>query len=175
MVTRVPMRTQRRIDHTPLSSKLERKARTSLFPEMSGMEAWMNSSPMKRRPKPRKISERSLIFVFLENMRGRATAIERRDRTVMSMEKPRRATIHPVTVVPMFAPIMTPIADTRFISPAFTKETTMTVVADEDWMTTVMRKPVRMESSLFPVIISMVLLNFPEAAFCKPWESICIP
>ena len=40
-------------------------------------------------------------------------------------------TSHPVTVVPIFAPMITPIACVRFIIPAFTKPTTMTVVADE--------------------------------------------
>ena len=40
-------------------------------------------------------------------------------------------TSHPVTVVPMLAPIITPIACVRFMIPAFTKPTTITVVADE--------------------------------------------
>ena len=40
-------------------------------------------------------------------------------------------TSQPVTVVPILAPIITPIAWVRFMIPAFTKPTTMTVVAEE--------------------------------------------
>ena len=40
-------------------------------------------------------------------------------------------TSHPVTVVPMLAPMITPIAWVRFMIPAFTNPTTITVVADE--------------------------------------------
>ncbi|MPN30671.1 hypothetical protein SDC9_178142 [bioreactor metagenome] len=39
--------------------------------------------------------------------------------------------IHEVTVVPMFAPIIMPIACLRFINPEFTNPTTITVVAEE--------------------------------------------
>lgn len=41
-------------------------------------------------------------------------------------------TSQPVIVVPILAPMMTPIAWERFIKPAFTNPTTMTVVAEED-------------------------------------------
>ena len=37
-----------------------------------------------------------------------------------------------VVVVPMFAPMMTPTAWVRLSSPALTKPTTITVVAEED-------------------------------------------
>ena len=42
------------------------------------------------------------------------------------------AMIHPVRVVPKFAPMITPIDSIRVSSWAFTKLTTMTVVAEED-------------------------------------------
>ena len=135
----------------------------------------MNSKPMKRRPKPMNISAKSLPFVFFEKRNGRATAMEKRESMVISTENPKRATIQPVTVVPMFAPNITPIAEKRFISPAFTKDTTMTVVADDDWMTTVIKKPVITDSNLLPVIISSVLLSLPDADFCNPSDNICIP
>ena len=44
---------------------------------------------------------------------------------------PVRLSIHPVTVVPTFAPIITFVACFSVISPEFTKPTTITVVADE--------------------------------------------
>ena len=40
--------------------------------------------------------------------------------------------IHAVTVVPILAPIITPIDWESVRSPAFTKLTTITVVAEED-------------------------------------------
>ncbi len=43
-----------------------------------------------------------------------------------------RLTNHAVAVVPIFAPIMTPITCDSFISPEFTKPTIITVVAAED-------------------------------------------
>ena len=52
-------------------------------------------------------------------------------------------TIWPVTVVPMFAPKMTPMAWRSEISPAFTKPTVMTLVADELWMSAVTAMPAR--------------------------------
>ena len=52
--------------------------------------------------------------------------------TEMSDLKPSQATIHAVTVVPILAPIITPIACASVRRPALTKLTTITVVADED-------------------------------------------
>ncbi len=45
---------------------------------------------------------------------------------------PMLAMIHPVKVVPRFAPMITPIDSIKVRSWAFTKLTTITVVADED-------------------------------------------
>lgn len=47
-------------------------------------------------------------------------------------ENPSEVT-HAVSVVPILAPIMTPTALPKDSKPAFTKLTTMIVVADEDW------------------------------------------
>lgn len=63
---------------------------------------------------------------------------------------PLRLRIHAVTVVPMFAPIITPTACPSCISPEFTKPTTITVVAADDWMTAVTATP---SSSPFIVLL----------------------
>ena len=65
---------------------------------------------------------------------------------------PKRATIHAVIVVPMFAPKITEIDCPSEISPAFTNETTITVVAPDDWIIIVRRHPVRSPVNLFPVM-----------------------
>ena len=54
------------------------------------------------------------------------------DRTAISNLKPRIEIIQAVTVVPILAPMITPIACERVSSPALTKLTTSTVVALED-------------------------------------------
>ena len=46
--------------------------------------------------------------------------------------RPERLSIQPVAVVPIFAPIITPIACESFIIPELTNPTSMTVVAAED-------------------------------------------
>ena len=50
--------------------------------------------------------------------------------------------IHAVSVVPMFAPMMTEMAWARVNRPALTKLTVMTVVAEEDWTAQVTNIPV---------------------------------
>ena len=47
----------------------------------------------------------------------------------------------PVTVVPMFAPMITPTDCVRVIMPELTRPMQMTTVPAEDWMTPVMRVP----------------------------------
>ena len=56
---------------------------------------------------------------------------------------PTAAIIHAVTVVPKLAPIITPMDSKRVRSPAFTKLTTITVVAELDWTRIVVKRPVK--------------------------------
>ena len=53
-----------------------------------------------------------------------------------------KATIWAVIVVPMLAPMMTPMDCARDMSPAEMKPTTSTVVTEEDWITAVTSAPV---------------------------------
>ena len=52
-----------------------------------------------------------------------------------------RVSTQPVAVVPMLAPMTMPTALDSCISPELTKPTTMTVVAEEDWITAVTSAP----------------------------------
>ena len=65
------------------------------------------------------------------------------------------ANSHAVTVVPMFAPMMTPIALRKVIRPAFTKLTSISVVAVDDCTSTVTKKPVKRHLPVFEVIFSI--------------------
>ncbi len=100
--------------------------------ERLGIELDMEFNPRNRRPNPNSTSLLSRFRLRLLNISGRAKAIAVRARRDMFILKPSRATIHPVTVVPIFAPRITPIAWINSIKPAFTKLTTITVVADDD-------------------------------------------
>ena len=71
---------------------------------------------------------------------------------------PMVAMIHAVRVVPRLAPMMTPMDSTRVSRPALTKLTTMTVVADEDWMRPVVRSPVPMPVKRLWVMVGMTFL-----------------
>ena len=75
------------------------------------------------------------------------------------------AIIHEVTVVPMFAPMITPMACASVSSPAFTKLTTMIVVAVDDCMRAVTPIPVRMPLILEEVTEDMNALIPSPATF----------
>ncbi len=79
--------------------------------------------------------------------------------------KPSKATIQPVTVVPIFAPIITPIAWLRFKRPALTKLTIITVVAEDDCTRAVIKNPVKTAATLFFVIILRIAFNLSPAVF----------
>ena len=83
----------------------------------------------------------------------------------MSALNPSHDTSHAVTVVPMFAPIMTPMAWARVRRPAFTKLTTMTVVADDDWITDVIPSPVSTPLRGFEVMADSNPRSLSPAAF----------
>ena len=81
----------------------------------------------------------------------------------------------PVIVVPMLAPMMIQTACFSVIRPEFTNPTTITVVADEDWMTAVMAAPTRTPLIRFEVSFSRIdFILFPAAA-SRPVLIICIP
>ena len=76
---------------------------------------------------------------------------------------PERLKIHAVTVVPMFAPMMMLIACFSVMRPELTKPTTITVVAEELWITAVTPRPVRSHASLLLVNFSSRERSCPPA------------
>lgn len=108
---------------------------------MSGMEDFRKSRPMSSRPRPTKSSPVLLHPGRLQNDTATPAPTSGRASDESSSLNPRAAIIHAVVVVPRFAPIMTPMLSRRVRSPAFTKLTTITVVADDDCITAVTRVP----------------------------------
>ena len=72
-----------------------------------------------------------------------------------------------VTVVPILAPMITPAAWYRSINPEFTKLTTITVQALDDWITAVKRVPTRIPRNGVFVKNSRIALILAPAACSK--------
>ena len=83
--------------------------------------------------------------------------------------------IQAVSVVPRFAPIITPIDSTRVNSPALTKLTTMTVVAEEDWSKQVVRNPVPTPATRLWVIVAITWRILSPAVFWIPSLRVFMP
>ena len=126
--------------------------------------------PRNSRANPIMNSPMLLYFLFFAEMAMKAknirgTAIAPRLKEPAPKE---RAKIQAVTVVPMFAPMMTAMAVARERRPAFTKLTSMRVVAVEDWTRAVTVIPVRMHLKVFEVIFDMKDLILSPAIFWRP-------
>ena len=74
---------------------------------------------------------------------------------------------HAVTVVPMFAPIIIPIAWCSDIMLEFTKPTAMTVTALDDWIIAVTPIPSKTPLNLLSVILARTLSNLPPPNFSR--------
>ena len=78
-----------------------------------------------------------------------------------------RLRIQPVAVVPMLAPMMMAMAWGSRMMPEFTKPTTITVVAEEDWITAVTKAPSSTPFSGVEVRRPRVVSSLPPATFFR--------
>ncbi len=110
----------------------------------------MVSIPIISTAKPIRIVAAFLCFSFPEKSSRitptRAKICEKAEGfksciTKLPLSMPVRLKIHDVIVVPTLAPIMIPMAWDSFIIPELTNPTTITVVAEEDWITAVTPAP----------------------------------
>jgi len=147
-----------------------RLAKASLF--ASGfMAALMPFRPTNKTPKAKMIWPRERTFWFLKaNIMMKPAATKNQAYSSILA-----ATIQAVMVVPILAPMMTPIAWLSVIRPALTNPTTMTVVADELWMIMVTRAPTMTPRKGVPVSMARIERIFSPAVFCRPSPICCIP
>ena len=108
-------------------------------------------------------------------MSGRAMARSGRANAAMSTLNPKIEIIHAVTVVPILAPMMTLMDSASVSKPALTKLTTITVVAEEDWIRAVINTPVNTPVTRLVVIAVRILRSLSPATFCKPSLIIFMP
>ncbi len=99
----------------------------------------MASARLRRRSRPK-------------NMNGKKIPISAIASGVIFILNPKIEIIQAVTVVPILAPITTPVDSKKVMRPAFTKLTTITVVVDEDWVMAVVVNPVRIPRNLVLVM-----------------------
>ena len=85
------------------------------------------------------------------------------------------AIIHPVMVVPIFAPQITPIACCSSIRPALTNPTTITVVTELLWIVHVTKIPTATAIRRFAVNALTACLSLSPAIFCRESDMACIP
>ena len=116
---------------------------------MFGTELFKNFNPKNNNPKPTKISPKFFLFIVFEKIRGRPIPIAGSAILLILNLNPSIDTNHPVIVVPIFAPIMMPIDWVNERSPALTKLTTITVVAEDDCTRQVVKNPVKTPATLF--------------------------
>ena len=95
--------------------------------------------------------------------------------TRLSLEIPPRDKIHAVTVVPILAPMITPMDCFRVMSRELTKPTTITVVAEELWITAVTPRPVRKPLILLSVSLPRRAFRLLPARRSRPSPMTVIP
>ena len=88
---------------------------------------------------------------------------------------PLRLNSHEVTVVPILAPMMMPMALDSFMMPELTNPTTITVVAEDDWITAVTAAPRNTARSLPEVSRSRICSILPPLALERPSPNTCMP
>lgn len=93
----------------------------------------------------------------------------------LSPLRPDKDKIQAVMVVPMLAPMMTGTAWVSWTTPELTKATTMTVTADEDWITAVTPVPKTTALNFDEVKRVNNCSRRPLERLAKPSPKICIP
>ena len=93
----------------------------------------------------------------------------------LSLVMPERLRIHAVTVVPMFDPMMTPTDWPSSMMPEFTRPTSMTVIAEEDWIAIVMPMPSKRLLKRLEVMERSTRSSRPPTIFSRLVDSRCMP
>ena len=134
------------------------------------------SIPVIRMANPIRSPPILCFFSFLENIRktipinasnGENVVGLKRLTRRLSLSSPDRLRIQDVAVVPMFAPIIIYTACLSFIMPEFTNPTTITVVAEEDWIAAVTPAPSRTAIIGLAVNFSRILSSLPPESFSR--------
>ena len=91
----------------------------------------IKSIPKKSKAKPRKNSPQERLVLFFEKTNGNDKPIMGKRICEILNFNPKSVINQILMVVPILAPIVTAIESLKVIKPAFTKLTSITVVADD--------------------------------------------
>ena len=78
-------------------------------------------------------------------------------------------------MVPTLEPMITPMACRRVIMPELTKPTTITVVAEEDWITAVAAIPSKKPLGMVLLIRARMVCSLPPASRSRDLPMVSIP
>ena len=126
----IPAIMPRKMLKAPLFVKFVRKDTLSAL--SAGMILESMSSPRNKSPNPINASPIDSFLIFLYETSKKPTPNMGTAKAEILNLKPNRDTIHAVMVVPIFAPKITPTDCLSVSNPAFTNDTTITVVAEDD-------------------------------------------
>ena len=158
--------------------------------ENSGMSArgltafFISSMPYIKMAKPTMMRPMSRRFCFLEPMirmmpiramTGEKFSGFRRLTKTLSLSMPVRDRIQAVRVVPMLEPMMTPMVCPSSMTPEFTRPTSMTVMAEEDWMAMVMPAPSSRLLKGLEVMRLSSRSSLPPAIFSRLLDMVVMP
>ena len=175
MVTIVPINRKSSTEKNPMLVYSLRNDRISGLLCKSGTEFFRKSSPINKNAKPIMNSPQDRRLLLPEKMNGIDNPMRGRAKRLMLTLNPKMEMIQAVTVVPTLAPMITVMDWVRDRSPALTKLTTITVVADDDWIRAVISTPVSTPVTRLVVIAVSMLLNRSPATFCNPSLMTFIP
>ena len=88
---------------------------------------------------------------------------------------PVRDRIHAVRVVPMLEPMMMPMVCLNSMTPEFTRPTSITVMAEEDWMAMVMPAPSSKLLKGLEVMRLSIRSSLPPAIFSRLLDMTVMP
>ena len=135
------------------------------------------AKPIRIRPTSRR---RWRLEPMISRMPARAIRGEkfsgfRRFTNTFSLSMPVRERIHAVSVVPMLEPMMTPMVCPSSMTPEFTRPTSITVMAEEDWMAMVMPAPSSRLLMGFEVMRLSIRSSLPPAIFSRLLDMTVMP
>ena len=118
-------------------------ARGLTAPLISSMPYIKMAKPIMMRPTSRRRwrLEPMISRIPARAIRGEKFSGFSRFTKTFSLSMPVRDRIHAVRVVPMLEPMMIPMVCLNSMTPEFTRPTSITVMAEEDWMAMVMPAP----------------------------------
>ena len=135
------------------------------------------AKPMRMRPTSRR---RWRLDPMMSRMPARAKRGEkfsgfRRFKNTLSLSMPVRDRIHAVSVVPTLEPMMTPMVWPSSMTPEFTRPTSITVTAEEDWTAMVMPAPRSRPFTGLEVMRFKSRSSRPPAIFSRLLDMVVMP